>query len=118
MSEDESWSGTLQIVVIENTLTETIKSISKRNGYSTLPVVYESWVEFFEDYSEDFSYMFNGKEIYHVTKIQGNAYYHSTGTINQEGSIDFSCCFYNGGAGLNEVLQECIENSKETECET
>lgn len=106
MSEIESVRGTLQLVSGES-LEKTCEIECKINGITR--ATYSG--AFIDQISEDLSdkYIILNDQLYKFLKKEDITNISELHT-NEDGTIDFIVQFYNGGAGLGEVLEWAMDD--------
>lgn len=73
----------------------------------------------FEDEEENWAYCEKLEQVngqwYRIDYKEFDPYGDIAGTKNEDGSIDFVCLWYNGGAGFNEVFEEAVKRAESAE---
>ena len=117
MSDDERWRGKFEILDVPNSgdFTKEVQWIEKNLG---LKVTYE-------DYGDNDFDMYAANNKAYRTRSSGvwvkfieqesfhDEPYYCTHSKNNDGTIDFSCCFYNGSTDLGEHIDEIVDKINE-----
>lgn len=111
MSEIESYKGKLIPVDCgELSLDEKIQEIT---GASTLPKWCDNWLEYLYDEKwKEYFFDSNSNVLYKVEKEELQLDYFAVGEKKEHGSYEFAVSFYNGGCGLEEVLEDAIKDAE------
>ena len=114
MSEQEAHAGKLKLVFTgtKEQIEEFCKSKIKCS-FGFLDDDYDSYTEMFEDeYYRKFVIINNSiYEIIEDTCLDYNEIFESS--LNEDGTINYICSYYNGGCSFSEALEECLNNLKE-----
>ena len=111
MSDVESYKGKLIPVDCgELSLDEKIQEIT---GASTLPKWCDNWLEYLYDEKwKEYFFDSNSNVLYKIEKEELQLDYFAVGKKKEHGSYEFAVSFYNGGCGLEEVLEDAIKNAE------
>ena len=109
MNDIETIKGKLQLLVTETYLENTCKEICQRKGKLELDSFCNNWIDQIqEDFHEN--YIILNKNLYSfIEKTEMNSEGFEEAHKNPDGTIDFFVQWYNGGASLNEVLEDAIK---------
>ena len=108
MSEMEAHKGKLTPMVLEGvTPEERAESACKIFGCDRDPGM--TWEETMREYMYD-AVIVIGDVTYKIENKELDPYGYVEATKNDDGSIDYSISFYNGGAGLHEVLESAVKD--------
>ena len=118
MSENECHKGRLIPVNLnEKTIEQFYESICKSRGYTKLTTdkgyEYDSYEELYnEEAGHYYDYIKHDGLLYKVEDTELDAYGFVEGVLENDNSISYFVNFYNGGAGLGEVLEDAIKDAK------
>ena len=109
MSSVESWK--LKLKKTDLTLSQAVKAVVEKTGtraYCDLSDE-EDMYDYILNEGEDF-YIFVGGVVWEVVDKHCFDYSDFTNVVNNDdGSLDIIAVFYNGGAGLSEVIGKCLD---------
>ena len=110
MSEMETHKGKLvPITNVEGTQEERAKEICSRLGLER-EEYHNSWLECLKDGGYRKVYI-HGDTIYEIRDERLDSYGFVEGTANDDGSIDYFISWYNGGASMDEVLDDVMDKT-------
>lgn len=109
MSEVETHKGKLvPVEVVGNTLEEKIEHICKTHGWA-IDEYYDTWREVLSENAYRDYYIAKDDTIYKIDDKKVDPEGFATGEKNEDGSVDYFISWYNGGASMDEVLDDVIE---------
>ena len=93
-----------------DTLEEQAKEICSRLGLER-DEYHDTWLDCLKDEGYRKVYI-NGDTIYEIRDTELESYGFVEGSLNGDGSIDYFISWYNGGAGMDEVLDEAVKQAR------
>ncbi len=112
MSEMETHKGKLvPITNAGDNLEEQAKEICSRLGLER-EEYHKTWIECLRDEGYRKVYI-HGDTIYEIQDTQLDSYGFTEGTANEDGSINYFISWYNGGASMDEVLDDVMDKTAE-----
>ena len=112
MSETVYYAGKLKPVAIINNIESTARNILIKSGIEIDSDTYDSYIEQLEDelYKK---YVVVGEQIFQVDQNQIDAEDDIFEAYqNQDGTINFTVKYYDGGSSFNEAIEESLANMK------
>lgn len=109
MSETVHHQGKLiPIKMNGKTVEEKAKELAFDLGSKEIPSYYDSWKEVLL-YDYDNEYFVYKDQIYKQEKEeQEDTEYLAKAKVNPDGTIDYTCIFYNGGTSLSECIEDAL----------
>ena len=112
MSEYERHKGTIERVYFEGSIEDFAVKVVRKE----LPDYYGDWNEFFRDNFREYGYYIYKDTIFKINNEECEAssdiFEYRKITDNK---IEYHFSFYNGGTGLDEQIEEVLEQIEETE---
>lgn len=111
MSETETHKGKLVPLYFEgNTLEDRAREACLFLGLERDTQYHKSWLECLEDEGHEKVFIHNDI-IYKIDDQEVDPEGFSEATVNDNGSYDYFISWYNGGASMNEVLQQAVKQA-------
>lgn len=110
MSETVRRRGTLTLISVKGTIEETAQLILLKHG-----IVEDTDYSDFVDQLRNELYgkvILLGEKFYNITKDEIDTSEFLNATKRSNGVIDFDVMYHNGGAGLDEVIEEAYKKMK------
>lgn len=108
MSQNESHVGILiEIPKVGNETTE--QQCRRLLNNVKLAKYYDTYVEMLDGETE---YIIFNDTVYDYESEEIDPYEHFTATKNDDGTINFSVSYYNGGCGFKEAIEYALKNIK------
>ena len=113
MSEDKFYTGKLKIAYKGNDLEGFAKDYILNNKLNHADY-WDNYLEHFEDEASD-NYVVVGDIVYEVVERSSNNTYDDIfeASRNEDGTIDFTVKYYNGGCCFSEAIETALEGLKD-----
>jgi hypothetical protein len=112
MSEMETHKGKLVPLVCTGcTLEERAEDVCGLLGFEKSEY-HSTWVECLEEEGYKRVLILDDEHIYEIQDCEVDPYGFANATRNNDGTIDYFISWYNGGASMDEVLKEAIEDNE------